>query len=353
MGDTSVREEDNLPLFFKSTQSLYHSIDNSSLDSRDPQLIADIRKCLDDFKKIHDIAQKTGVVVSRGEELDDVTTESLRYVLVPYYIAELELKIQTNRVEQLRAAKLSYLHFLSKVEQIKLLHKEDVKAMKRDNPPDAQTKRSEKINRAMREKDAKNNFESALLRQGFSNVSFGISVDVDTRNWEEELLRQYLIYLIGSAGRNAISQLEQSAEEEVFARMHAEQERIREERGGRPEPRQASASSGLGRGGGNNYVVLPGGVVKPIDRLTRTEIKKQVFQPSHILPTYTPEEAVEAEIRNGGMVKGKGGKESEKKDEDSDNSDNDDDNAVYRKKRDWDDWKDDHPRGGGNTMGRG
>ena len=62
------------------------------------------------------------------------------------------------------------------------------------------------------------------------------------------------------------------------------------------------------------------------------------------MATITPEEAFEAEVKAGRMVKGGG---NDKKAE-SDDEDEDDDDKL-KKARAWDDFKDDHPYGSGNT----
>ncbi len=92
----------------------------------------------------------------------------------------------------------------------------------------------------------------------------------------------------------------------------------------------------------------------------------QVFRPGYTMATVTPEEAVEAEIRAGRLQMPtnppkkttKRGDEEDDDDEQkdgkkSDDEDDDvDDDAKLRKAREWDNFKDDNPRGWGNTMNR-
>lgn len=90
------------------------------------------------------------------------------------------------------------------------------------------------------------------------------------------------------------------------------------------------------------YTILPGG--------RRIDLAKQVFQPGYNLATITPEQAAEAEMRAGRMLKGPGGEASAKKNSDDEDEDEDIDNeAKLQKARYWDDFKDDNPRGWGNT----
>jgi len=83
----------------------------------------------------------------------------------------------------------------------------------------------------------------------------------------------------------------------------------------------------------------------------KDEIKKNVFKPSHQLPTYTVEEWGEIELAN--MQK----KEQEKKDAEifkakiaaEENSDDEADRETMEK-RSWDNWRDENNKGSGNTM---
>ena len=65
------------------------------------------------------------------------------------------------------------------------------------------------------------------------------------------------------------------------------------------------------------------------------------------MATVTPEQAYEAEVRAGRMVKGGGNDKKGESDEDEDKDGDDED--KLRKARAWDDFKDDHPYGSGNS----
>jgi immunoglobulin-binding protein 1 len=66
------------------------------------------------------------------------------------------------------------------------------------------------------------------------------------------------------------------------------------------------------------------------------------------MATITPEEALEYDIRAGKMATGPGGAASAKKD-DEDEDEGIDNEEKLQKARNWDDFKDDNPRGWGNT----
>lgn len=92
---------------------------------------------------------------------------------------------------------------------------------------------------------------------------------------------------------------------------------------------------------------------KPLQPFTlvgsRADLARGVFRPGHNLPTMSIDEYLEEERRRGGILEG--GTDPPKKAADDEDMD-----AVDRetyKARDWDDFKDDNPRGSGNTLNMG
>jgi hypothetical protein len=88
---------------------------------------------------------------SANEELDDILTESLKYVMTPFYLAELQLKVvDSERVGHLASALRYYSQFLATCKRLKLARKEDLKSLKRDAPIDPTSRRAELIGRVKR-----------------------------------------------------------------------------------------------------------------------------------------------------------------------------------------------------------
>ncbi|KAJ1809635.1 Type 2A phosphatase-associated protein 42, partial [Coemansia sp. RSA 2598] len=81
----------------------------------------------------------------------------------------------------------------------------------------------------------------------------------------------------------------------------------------------------------------------------RQRIKESVFRPDWALPTMTVDEYLKQEQERGNIISG-GGKEPDEKPEIDDNDYKALD-ADTMKKREWDDFKDDNPRGAGNRGG--
>lgn len=94
---------------------------------------------------------------SKNEELDDISTGSLKFLLVPYMLAEVmaATRDMDNRLQSLRQAIVFWRAFVADCDRLRIAHSEDVSALDRD--PDARldpaTKRDEKIARFKRSKE--------------------------------------------------------------------------------------------------------------------------------------------------------------------------------------------------------
>ena len=84
---------------------------------------------------------------------------------------------------------------------------------------------------------------------------------------------------------------------------------------------------------------------------TRSTLRKGVFQPGHRLPTMTIDEYLEEEKRRGGIISGGGNTEGEERVVNEDNLDEADRETM--KKREWDEFVENNPKGSGNTLNRG
>jgi immunoglobulin-binding protein 1 len=91
---------------------------------------------------------------------------------------------------------------------------------------------------------------------------------------------------------------------------------------------------------------------KPLQPFTltdrRTELQRGVFRPGHNLPTMSIDEYLEEERKRGGIIEGG---EQPPPEVDEDDMDRADQETV--KARAWDEFKEENPRGSGNTLNRG
>lgn len=93
---------------------------------------------------------------------------------------------------------------------------------------------------------------------------------------------------------------------------------------------------------------------KPLQPFTltdrRTQLRQGVFRPGHNLPTMSIDEYLEEERRRGGIIEG-GDQSAATQEIDEDNLEKADEETM--KARAWDEFKEENPRGSGNTLNRG
>lgn len=84
---------------------------------------------------------------------------------------------------------------------------------------------------------------------------------------------------------------------------------------------------------------------------TRQRLQQGVFRPDHSLPTMTIDEYLEEEKRRGGIIEGGGEQSGIRPEVDEDDLRLADEETM--KARAWDEFKEDNPKGSGNTINRG
>jgi immunoglobulin-binding protein 1 len=83
----------------------------------------------------------------------------------------------------------------------------------------------------------------------------------------------------------------------------------------------------------------------------RQRLQNGVFRPDHNLPTMSIDEYLEEEKRRGGIIEGGGEQSGIRPEPDEDDLDKADEETL--KARAWDEFKEDNPKGSGNTLNRG
>lgn len=283
---------------------------------------------------------------SPNEELEDVSTADLKFLLVPFLLAEVTAATRDmeTRLESLRKAIIYWKAFGHDCERLGIAHQDDVKAFNRspEEALDPNSKRDEKIARYKRTKELDN--KVAYL--------FGKKKEVlgDEYHWgsggsfDEDMERDLIMALLGRACGSVADNVF-SAEQELplLEMMRA--------RGGPskgPPPEQKLPSE-------------KPFILRIQDKAELMKIyKEMVFQCPHALPTVSIADAADYEIAemHEREAKMKDMEHWKKVREDERWYDGDrygakeaeeDEQKTY-KDRDWDDWKDEHPFGCGNKM---
>lgn len=108
----------------------------------------------------------------------------------------------------------------------------------------------------------------------------------------------------------------------------------------------------LGAGRGGPILSKDGRPLQPFTLLdSRQRLRDGVFRPDHNLPTMTIDEYLEEEKRRGGIIEGGGAQSGIRPEPNEDDFAKADEETM--KARAWDEFKEDNPRGSGNTMNMG
>jgi immunoglobulin-binding protein 1 len=393
---------------FNKAEILFHEIENSSLSPTDPQYRSRLQLAIRQCELVWELVQRADLV-SKNEDIDDVTTFSLRYLIIPYYVGILYTKVSKSeeRLSALQQAQKIFRSFLNLCDQLRLLHPNDVRyyhaVLKEetnsgDVPWDAQTIRAMKIERFKRLKETKLKLEE-LRAQTTSNQTVAPTDSTLSRkkppdesngmedgDEDESLLREVRLLQLKIAACTALDELALVLQEiPLLQRAQQQSQRPTEPTKAVEAPAQrdrplvaTKIASVNGRLVATPLVLSPSASdtapALPVAVASRLQMQQEVFRPGWPQPTLTVEQAAEIEMQfraKGDATSSSGsspatanatskesseptsGRDKEKatKSDDEDAPDYDA-HGVY-KKREWDDWKDDNPTGWGNTGNKG
>eukprot|EP00929_Paragymnodinium_shiwhaense_P062268 TRINITY_DN31092_c0_g1_i1.p1 TRINITY_DN31092_c0_g1~~TRINITY_DN31092_c0_g1_i1.p1 ORF type:complete len:390 (-),score=128.87 TRINITY_DN31092_c0_g1_i1:144-1313(-) len=281
---------------------------------------------------------------SPNEELEDIRTNDLKYLLVPYILAEVTAA-QTDMEARLRALRHSIVFwqaFAADCERLKVADKGDLQAIDREPEArlDAATKREEKIDRYKRCKDLDEKIGYLFAKK---KECFGDEFSWGTCGaFDEDMERDLVLALLRRAVASAADNLASAQQELPLLEMMM----ARGGPGAPPPARPPPAEKPF--------------IMRIQDKAELMKIyKDMVFQCPHPLPTMTIEEAAEIEMAQ--MQERQDGEAERARQQQWEQDqrfwggrygtqeDDDDEKKTY-KDRDWDDWKDEHPWGSGNKM---
>jgi immunoglobulin-binding protein 1 len=290
-----------------------------------------VRSCISLFEKANLLVQKNSLF-SANETLEDITTSSLTYLTIPYYVSELYQKLPLGspleRVPVLNTSHQYLEQFLQLCIKYEILSKDDIAAFEREVDPDAGTLRTEKIARIRQIKAT-----DELIKKNMKEKIEKGSID-DDEDTENERATQILF--VQNCALKSIDALRVLKEEEKI--MEHMKNMMISNGGTMPQPAPLE----------------PREPFKPIViEDPRKKIIEGAFKPGWNLPTVSIEQAGEIDYHIS-LEQQKKSKAREAKEKlVKEFGDSDDDEVELQKKRDWDDWKDDHKKGEGNTGTKG
>ncbi|CAM9113640.1 unnamed protein product [Discosporangium mesarthrocarpum] len=349
-------------------QQLYCKVDDADFtDSVDRDFVTSRAETV--LTALHERVAKEGVF-SVNEEMDDIDTDTLPLLAADFYLGSLLLKLpfQTPsvRLAVLRKAEILLSSYLDKCDRFEILAEVDRRTWRTKGAgQDGEgatgsgllTTREEKIERLRRRKTTQRRMkeiESELKMLEEGNAEW-------RRNGnDEEMRRERSLLLLSNLASDSLDELSGVSKEVVMLQhLTVEGGGVNEHfRGGTQEGQKSSdnAHGGLQV----THISSAQGQLQ----LRREEVRAKVFRPTVELPTMSVEEFGKIELERAHQrevcaqcaSRGKSGSACRRR-YDQLEADGDEDiealveEAVY-KDREWDDWKDEHPRGSGNKANK-
>ncbi|KAI9679406.1 MAG: hypothetical protein M1817_005428 [Caeruleum heppii] len=342
----------NLQSVFARAEATRHQIE-TSFDLSGSQLQEKILHALAEYEGCRQLADHLAVF-SPNEALEDITTESLRYLLIDYHLAELRLRTHNvHRRDVLKQAQALYARYLDRLDNYDVLspdeqklyerYREDPHAFSTASKTDAAARRDTKIARFRLEKELKSKIQ--YLEQ-----------HATTSEDNEPILRESYLENTHLRTHEAFASLEAIAQELDILAMapatppsgpdalaHDQRERDGTTRDSYSDRLDSSMLRDISKANKGPVLSQAGKPLGPFTLLdTRDRLRQGVFKSGHNLPTMTIDEYLEEEKRRGGMIEGGGEQSGRRPEPDEDDYAKADEET--RAAREWDEYKEANPK---------
>ncbi|KAG9065199.1 hypothetical protein KI688_002522 [Linnemannia hyalina] len=346
--------DESLAQVFQKAEALFLDIQKSTLASNSDEYQSKVNQSIRGFDLSSRMVRQLSLF-SDNEFMEDISTKDLRFLLTEYYLGELFLKrVTPDRLADLNSGKEHLDHFLLQCETHDILTPSDKKYLEQlttNAPKDAATRRGEKIARFKREKEMRNQIEEFHKILGTTNSGYEGELSSELEDQYRDFILLHLQYAIFQTMEQLVGIQQEIPMLQQMAERRAAQ--------GSNDNRAANRAADDTSDGKVDSTIwnATGPLMDPQGRPLRpfmitnkrAEMMKGVFRPGHSLPTMSIEEYLDQEMERGNFLSG--GTEEPKKKE-ADDNDEDAVNAETIKARNWDDFKDDNPKGWGNKGGR-
>uniref|UniRef100_A0A6G1SBK9 tRNA pseudouridine(55) synthase n=1 Tax=Aceria tosichella TaxID=561515 RepID=A0A6G1SBK9_9ACAR len=349
-GDEALAE-----LYSRGLKTMQEALEMSRGDKKEDLLVTSRRS----LEKADNLVDSLAMF-SDNETIDDIPTANLKYLLIPAYLAKLSIsgEIRSRRLEAFCRAETYIRQFLHRMSTYSFGGDQVREALKSIDKPDDESKpapksledqariRREKIEKFNRTKELENKL-AELERRLESTV-------------DDEVVREYYIDLIHKWIIDIIDDLEGIIKPALMFERGAAAGTLMD----RPEPVRrpggSEASSSSNSLVGKNFVI------------TKDMLTKQVFGAGYpSLATVSVDEFITKKINDGDLVYQKDKEiysnslqryaeqpdllreQEEHSDEEREAKEERDDQEELARKRRWDEFKDDTPRGSGNRHNMG
>ncbi|CCL99997.1 uncharacterized protein FIBRA_02022 [Fibroporia radiculosa] len=393
----------SLPALFRRALNSAAKANNMPTIQDDTQEL--IQSALSDLKLVHSRISALALF-SENELLSDIPTRDLVYLLVPFVLAEVEGRVRTadpeERLERAERSRSLYSTFLLYLDMYEVIPESEraIYAQASMSVGDASQRRDLKIKQYQKEKEIKIRIAEIRKRRNHGSLTTDVDsnfelisslipgtrlkthshttdyIDEDDEDDEaEDILREAALLLLRLTCAQAHAQMQSLVQEIQLLRsapsqcvsQHSEDPRhVR----GRENNDLWRLDAPVLRSGPNGKGPLLDPSGKPLRPFTilpssssRAQLRAEVFQPDHRLPTMTVDDYLEVERQRGNIISG-GGAQSEEAptikeqlalDAEMNGTVFGEDKAEEKRQQDerWAQYTDTHQRGAGNTMNRG
>lgn len=332
-------DEEPLKDIFASAMKLFDSIEKGSEATNSDPVQLSIKMAITKFEKATNLVSMSGMF-SRNENLDELPTETLQYLLLPALLGTLTLKLtHQSRIDLINVAEIYFRDYLQRCKDYGITDLElpPTSANENANMTDKPQNELAKITNLVQTREAKikRYKEMKELKEKLSSLSEAMASASD-----EEIKREYFTTLLKNYVNQAfdeISSIEQEKPILDYMAKHA----------GEPKPKERARAPPL----------------KPVI-ITRDAVQKAVFGAGYpAIPSMTVEEFYDQRVRDG-TFPGSGTNIPHTKIETADNDSDDaekvrkevleetDDPEERERQQNMDEYKDNHRRGWGNRYNR-
>ncbi|BAM38640.1 uncharacterized protein TOT_010000108 [Theileria orientalis strain Shintoku] len=291
---------------------------------------------------------------SVNEDLDEVHSEYVKYLMLPYLIAHVmvEKPDLSNRFEILKKVEVpvEFVHkfqiflnqFMNMMSRLKILRREELEVWEEKRPKNtSHDARDLRVNQASFERDLKKSVSQVFASSG--SVEQFLQFNKLDKSTNEEVYRNTILDILKLFSIQSINHLNSIKMEMPFLELR-EKNRIAFSE----DKVESSAPPG------KPWFLHIDNNSKLDPSLVQTLYRKMVFLPGHNLPTISLDECARIEMEMDVKTIGCKGVEVKRKDsadlleDELDEQESEKSSVCTDDAREWDDWKDDHPKGQGN-----
>ncbi|OWR49014.1 immunoglobulin-binding protein 1 family member C [Danaus plexippus] len=335
-GTSQSTDEESLNILFDNTMKIFDKIENGNEATNSEPVQMNIKLAISNFEKATNLVSISGMF-SRNESLEELPTETLQYLLLPALLGTLSLKLCNQpRKDIVNVAEIYFRDFLQRCKDYGVTEVEVPQTSIKQNNNRPQTEQAKIANMVLtREEKIKRYKEKKELKAKLTTLSKAMSAP----NADDHTKREYLTTLLLNYVNQALDELNSIEQEKPlleYMNTHG--------RESKPSQRERAPP------------------LKPVI-ITKDAIQKAVFglgYPS--LPTMTIEEFYDKRVRDGifpdaaniphSTIQSSNTDQDEAEEIRKEQLEETDDSDELERKRNLDEYKDDHRRGWGNRYNR-